>query len=370
LPAERSTNTRVCLVNLGWTMTEAVVVGAGVFGLAVARELAGRGWSVQLIDQLPAGTSGPSTARLRILRCSHGADEWYTDSAWRGRAGWLELAAECGRELFVQCGVLLFAGGASGTDWEQASLAMLPRLGIPVERLAVDELAGRFTGLDGHGADFVVYEPAAGVLRAREAVLALQASAIRRGVRVLQATAHPDGAGVLVDGRRLDADLVVWAVGPGLPRLFPGLTSVTEVPEGMVEFPPPAAPSASPVGSAAARPGPAWVDRGRDIYGLPALDGLGERVGPVNDLADGGWRAKLRLRRPDLAEQAVPGIDPCSYAAMPDHHFLLAAHPDHRRVWLVGGDSGHGFKHGCAWACYVSDVLEGRREPLARFGLR
>jgi sarcosine oxidase len=351
-------------------MSEAVVVGAGVFGLAAARELAGRGWSVQLIDRLQPGTSGPSTARLRVLRCSYGEDEWYAESAWRSRAGWLELAAESGRELFVQCGVLLFAGsGGGGTDWERASLQVLDRLGIPVQRLAVAEFAEQFPGLDAGGADFVVYEPAAGVLRAREAVLALHESAVRRGVRVLQATAYPDGAGVLVDDQRIDADLVVWAVGPALPRLFPGLTSVTEVPEGMVEFAPPSAPVA-PSHPPAIHPGPAWVDRGCDLYGLPALDGHGPRVGPVNDLADQRWRASLRLRRPDLAGQPVPGIDPCSYADLPDHHFLLAAHPEHERLWLLGGDSGHGFKHGCAWACYVSDVLEGRQQPLARFRLR
>jgi sarcosine oxidase len=348
----------------GWPMTEAIVVGAGVFGLATARELAGRGWSVQLIDRLPPGTAGPSAARLRVLRCSNGADEWYTESAWRSRAGWLELAAECGRELFVQCGVVLFAsaGVPAETSWEQASLEMLQRLKIPVERLAADEVSGRFPGLDGRGAGFALYEPAAGVLRAREAMLALRDSAIRRGVRLRQATARPDGAGVLVDGRRLDADLVVWAVGTGLPDLFPGLTSVTVVPEGMVEFAPPAT-----TGSA---PAPAWLDRQADLYGLPALDGLGERVGTVNDLADPGWRANLGMRRPELADQPVPGIDPCAYADMPDRHFLLAGHPEHARVWLVGGDSGHGFKHGCGWGSYVSDVLEGKQQPLPRFKLR
>ncbi|HEX4726144.1 MAG TPA: FAD-dependent oxidoreductase, partial [Jatrophihabitans sp.] len=90
-------------------VTEAIVVGAGVFGLATARELAGRGWSVRLVDRVPPATAGPSAARLRILRCAHGTDEWYTASAWRSRTGWLQLAAECGRELFAECGVLVFA---------------------------------------------------------------------------------------------------------------------------------------------------------------------------------------------------------------------------------------------------------------------
>ncbi|HEX4729196.1 MAG TPA: hypothetical protein VH298_15430, partial [Jatrophihabitans sp.] len=102
----------------------------------------------------------------------------------------------------------------------------------------------------------------------------------------------------------------------------------------------------------------------------PALDGFGERVGPVNELADPRWRAELGRRRPELADQPVPGIDPCAFAQTPDRHFLLARHPAHQRVWLVGGDSGHGFKHGIAWGCHVADVLTGQQQPLPRFRLR
>jgi sarcosine oxidase len=358
-------------------VSEAIVVGAGVFGLATARELAGRGWSVRLVDRVPPGTAGPSAARLRILRCAHGPDEWYASSAWRARSGWQALAAECGRELFEQCGVLLFADPSEDdpfeadpaegdpAGWLRASLVVLRRLGIPAQRLAAAEVAERFPGLDGQGAGFALYEPMAGVLRAREAMLALWDSAVGRGVRLIQATARPDGAGVVLDGSRIEADLVVWAAGCALPELFPGLTSITEVPEGMVEFAPLAQADSAPHQAR-----PAWVDRGSDRYGLPALDGFGERVGPVNELADPRWRADLRRRRPELADQPVPGIDPCAFAAMPDRHFLLARHPEQPRTWLVGGDSGHGFKHGIEWGRYVSDVLEGRQQPLPRFRLR
>jgi len=130
----------------------------------------------------------------------------------------------------------------------------------------------------------------------------------------------------------------------------------------MVEFAPPV--------QAGSGLGPAWLDRATELYGLPALDGFGERIGPVNELADPRWRAELGRRRPELADQPVPGIDPCAFAATPDRHFLLARHPEHHRVWLVGGDSGHGFKHGPEWGHYVSDVLEDRQEPLPRFKLR
>jgi sarcosine oxidase len=63
------------------------------------------------------------------------------------------------------------------------------------------------------------------------------------------------------------------------------------------------------------------------------------------------------------------GARTCQYALTADTNFVIAPHPDHDRVWLLGGGSGHGFKHGPALAEYVLDLLEGRSEPEERFGL-
>jgi sarcosine oxidase len=50
-------------------------------------------------------------------------------------------------------------------------------------------------------------------------------------------------------------------------------------------------------------------------------------------------------------------------------NFLIARHPEHERVWLLGGGSGHGFKHGPALGDYVAGVLAGDEEPDPRFSL-
>lgn len=253
--------------------------------------------------------------------------------------------------------MLLFASGqAAATEWERASLQVLQRLDIPVQWLAAAEVAERFAGLHGRDVDFAGYEPAGGVLRARSAVLALRDSALGRGVQLLRGQARPaTGTGRGPGG-------VVG--GGGTAGRVPGRTSVVEVSEGMVESPPPER-SAGPTAGI-----PAWVEGNRDVYCLPALDGLGERIGPVLGPSDQRWRQTLRLRQPGRADVPVPGIEPCSYANTPDRDFLLAALPDQPQVWLVGGDSGHGFKHGPAWASHVCDVIERRVAPLARFGLR
>ena len=53
----------------------------------------------------------------------------------------------------------------------------------------------------------------------------------------------------------------------------------------------------------------------------------------------------------------------CQYDLTADTHFLVDRHPERDRWWLVGGGSGHGFKHGPAIGEYVADCIEGTREP-------
>ncbi|MBA3800662.1 MAG: hypothetical protein H0X18_16520, partial [Geodermatophilaceae bacterium] len=57
------------------------------------------------------------------------------------------------------------------------------------------------------------------------------------------------------------------------------------------------------------------------------------------------------------------------YELTGDHHFVIAPIDDTAREWIVGGGSGHGFKHGPALGEYVADLLEGREKPRAAFAL-
>jgi len=160
---------------------------------------------------------------------------------------------------------------------------------------------------------------------------------------------------------------VVWAVGSALPMLFPGLTSAVAVPERTADFRP--APVQPDAGQPRFGGAPAWLDRGRDLYGFPPLDGFGPRVGPAVPERDTWW-ADLAALLPGLADQPLAAVEPCEYTAMPDGHFLLAEHPERPGVWLLGGDSGHGFKHGPAWGAFAADVVTGLVAPPDRFRLR
>ena len=38
----------------------------------------------------------------------------------------------------------------------------------------------------------------------------------------------------------------------------------------------------------------------------------------------------------------------CQYENSPDNNFIIDRHPKYEKVWLLGGGSGHGFKHSAA----------------------
>jgi glycine/D-amino acid oxidase-like deaminating enzyme len=80
-------------------------------------------------------------------------------------------------------------------------------------------------------------------------------------------------------------------------------------------------------------------------------------------------REYLALRFPDLARAPVLGAPACHYSLTEDSNFIFAPRPGAAGQWLLGGGSGHGFKHGPAVAEHVAAVLGGRAEPEERFAL-
>jgi len=356
-----------------------VVVGAGVMGAWTALRALEDGRDTLLVDAFgPGDPRATSSEASRLSRASHGTDEWYTRSSRLAREDWIALGEETNEPLFVQTGVAWLAHREGG--FETASQATLTRLGIPVERLEPEEAGRRWPALATDDLAFVVHEPEAGVLRAARGVAATVGAFARRGGRDLVARVRPgriEGSRLvdLVDegGKRLSADAFVFAAGPWLPRLFPellgNLIAVTK--QDVLYF-----------GRASTGPRfeapqfPAWIDYDRAFYGTPALDGHGPKVAPddygrafdpdsedrlVDPESVGRTREFLATRFPDLATQPVIETRVCQYESTLDTHFVIDRHPDLGNVWLVGGGSGHGFKHGPQIGRHVVELLNGRR---------
>ena len=127
-----------------------------------------------------------------------------------------------------------------------------------------------------------------------------------------------------------------------------------------------------------------WVDFDNGVYGVGDLDGRGfkaspDREGPAFDPDSGERvasdekeqeaRAYLATRFPALADAPLVGTRSCPYSLTEDTNFLIVPHLEHERVWLLGGGSGHGFKHGLALAEYVERLLNSEEEPSEAFAL-
>jgi len=337
----------------------AIVVGAGVFGASTARALALRGWDVTLVEQYTPGTvRSASGGDTRLLRMSHGGVDWYAELAWRGRAGWLALQEETGTRIWEPVGVAWFAHRADG--FEARSRDALTRLGVRHEWLApedardlypsvaVDDLAGVLLELDG------------GVLHARRATELLVEDGLRHGVRLETGRSTPADPPT--------ADAVVWACGAWLPQLFPSVVDLTLSRRDVFFF----------GGDGAWRGRPGFCDYDASFYGHAEIGGLGVKVAPdlPGDSIDPDTLERLPLpsraaearayaarRFPGLAHAPIVGGRVCQYVLTADTHFLVAPHPEQPAWWLVGGGSGHGFKHGPAFGDYVADCVEGLREP-------
>jgi sarcosine oxidase len=104
-----------------------------------------------------------------------------------------------------------------------------------------------------------------------------------------------------------------------------------------------------------------------DRHGAPQDPDTAERLPSLEALAHA--RSAIARVLPALAQAPVVEARVCQYENTSNGDFLIDRHPSLKNVWVVGGGSGHGFKHGPALGRYVTRlVLEGG-EPEARFCL-
>ena len=362
---------------------DVAVIGAGVFGAWTALTLRRSGYSVLLVDAYGVGNSRSSSGgESRIIRMGYGDDEIYTRSAIRSLVQWRELSAKCDEPIFYPTGVLWLA---SKTDsYAVKCAATLERVGVAIEKLDSRQLASRYSQLMTTDIEWALLERDSGALMARRGVQAVVRSAINKGVdyrvdRIHTPTSIPP---VTESGERIAAARYVFACGPWLPELFPEIlrdrinpTRQEVIFFGAQQNARDYSPSSLPI----------WVDFDNEAYGFPDLENRGVKVaidrhGPSfdPDLGDrvvtseglNEARAYLAHRVPRLRGAPVVEARVCQYENTSNGDFLIDRHPDHEGVWLVGGGSGHGFKHGPAIGEYMLGRLSGDEEAIEpRFSL-
>lgn len=362
------------------------VVGTGVFGAWTGLMLRRSGARVLMVDQFGPGNSRQSSGgESRVLRAGYGSDAVYTRFAQRSLHEWKDLMARTGERLFHETGVLWMARAHDALT--TSTVATLRAEGVPHELLDRDALVRRYPQIDFGPVSWGVVEPTSGVLMARRAVQAAVRQAIAEGATFeIAAVPPPAGRGRLASvtrtsGATVAAGVFVFALGPWLGKAFPTLLgdrihpTRQEVfyfgtPPGDARFAPPAMP--------------AWIDFGGETYGIPDIEAKGFKIapdahGPPFDPDDGervvapatlaAVRAFAAARFPALRDAPLVASEVCQYENSSNGDFLIDRHPDFDNVWLVGGGSGHGFKHGPAVGEYVAARIADGRETDARFSL-
>ena len=341
------------------------VVGAGVFGAWTAHHLLAQGHRVTLVEaHAPAHSRASSGGESRMTRAAYGKDAIYAKMAHDSLGQWKRLSAHSGLPIFHPTGVLFFAAG--NEPYISDSIAVGRRLGFATEAMNRAQMARRFPMIDFSGIDLGVFEPGFGALMARRSVATLVERFVRAGgIYRHAAVAPPDmtkplRALTLSSGETLAADRFVFAAGPWLGKLFPDLLAhrIFATRQEIFFF---AAPPGDPRFTGPTMPG--WADfNGGDLYyGFPDLEGRGVKFardthGPLVDpdtqsrrFSDEALAAvtTFRDRRfPLLRGAPLTESRVCQYENSSNGDFLIDRHPGHTNVVLVGGGSGHGFKHG------------------------
>lgn len=374
----------------GSSRSHVVVVGAGVFGAWTAVHLLRGGHRVTLIDAWgPAHSRASSGGESRMTRAAYGKDAIYARMALDSLKEWKALGQSSGTPVFHETGVLFFF--ASQHDYARDSLAAHKELGLPTQALGRAEMARRFPMIDFDGIEVGIFEPGFGVLMARRAVRTLVEQFVRLGGSYMTGAALPPdsprrdklGSLRLRSGQRIEADSFVFALGPWLPRLFPDVigSRIQPTRQEVFFFAPPAGDRRF---LASAMPG--WADfNGGDVYyGMPDIDSRGIKF--AHDAHGAEVDPDTQSRRPSdaaLAEivafrdrrfpllRGAPLTEArvCQYENSSNGDFLIDFHPHLPNVLLVGGGSGHGFKHGPEVGRYAAARLLGLVSPEPRFGL-
>ena len=368
------------------------VIGAGAFGGWTALHLLECGVRVTLLDAWGPGNSRASSGgETRVMRGAYGPNQPYTEIAARALKLWAKYERRWKRQFLHRTGVLWMASGADDS-FERGSIESLRSTKIKFQELSTAQMKKRWPQINFEEIEWAIFEPECGYLDARASCQAVVEAFIAARGKYRQVAVRADGLDsgpvrrlTLSDDSPLKADFYVFACGPWLGKLFPKTIGdlVQPTKQDIFFFGTPAGDDRFTDAHM-----PVWGDhRGSFRYGIPGSARRGFKIaddtrGPVFDPTNGervvssetlrDIREYIAFRFPALKAAPLVETRVCQYEQTPDSNFIIDRHPADENVWIVGGGSGHGFKHGPAIGEMIAELILKDREPdaiwrLARF---
>ena len=325
---------------------DVAVVGAGVVGLAVARELSRRGARVAVFERtgIGAGASGVQPGGVR--------QQWGTPIGCRLARESAAFYAEADEHLgspmplgFRRCGYLFLAHSEGSLARLTANVAVQNGEGVPSRIVSPGEATELVPGL-------TVETVAGGAWCAEDGYFDLPQGVIEAFARGLDVRLKEVRSPVEVE-----ADTIVVAAGADTPALVPGLPIERE--DRYLFF-------SEPVHERLLEALVVSAERrfaAKQLHSGPLLaSDLGARG---DDAQRERWRANVRAAieelLPRLAYVSFPVLVRGEYDVTPDHQPILGQAGD--GLYVAAGFSGHGFMIAPAVARILADaILEGRRD--------
>lgn len=405
---------------IGRSSADIVVIGAGAWGGWTAFNLRQMGANVTLVDAYGPGngksTSGDESRGVRSSYGDRSTGEHWMLWAREAMKRWAAFDETWGRDmrlgLYHTTGDLIMRA-----DWEPFLVnnkKWWDKHNIPYQALKAEDVRKEFPVISMDDMNIVLYEPDAGVVRARRACQAVAAAFEHMGGKIVIGRASPSKISngrleeiSLDTGGTLRADTFVYAPGPWMQKTFPelfeknpmrtplGYVCYYGTPVGDERFTYPNLPSfnfpgvtgwaALPVDNRGFRvrggeraPGAQAQGGGRGGNGRGAANGGGGGGGGFNtanvppaqldpDTSDrwadashiDGPRRFVAHRFPLLKDAPLLATHSCHYEISPSGNFIVDRHPQRTNVWIAGGGNAEGFKFGPVIGEYVAQRVLG-----------
>ena len=346
--------------------TDVAVIGAGVIGLSCARELAGAGVNVTVLEAAEAAGRGSSALANGGIRAQFTTEVNIAFS--RFSIGELEaLERTVGGLGFHQTGYLLLAGADASERRLRDAIELQRRLGVETRWLEPAEIASLVPFVRAEGIRGGTFHARDGFLDPAGLVAALLAEARTRGATIVTRAAvsaiEPGFVARYTNGD-LQADAIVNAAGTGaraVARLLGSDVPVEPVRRNLAHV-------MDPSRAGGLTPMTVDVDTGVLVRREPA----GGWVVAYSDPGDPpGWdtsvdpaflpalAARLPNRFPSILD--LP-MDPSQcwaglYPETPDHHAIIGEDPAVPGLFHCVGFGGHGLMHAPAAGRAIRELV-------------
>lgn len=357
------------------------IVGAGIFGLAAALELRGRGHQVALFEQgeIPYPQAS-STDVSKAIRRTNYPEQTYVELVERAAHQWRSWHERLSRAIYYQPGKLMISPDIDPNGPIYKSWQAWENTAGGTRVLSLQEARRRFPQFTLHPDDTLLEDPWTGYLRSGQAVADLADLARAEGVLIYSQTPVQEiedhgQVRFICKNDTPEFDRAVIAAGAWVTRLLPQFNRHLHLTRQQMAFFVPKNPELFE-GTF-----PLWsvLSKNEGWYGFPLLQEgyvkvaddlkVEEITNPDIERAPtdeflAAAEAFVADRIPALANAELIGGRSCLYTNTPDNHFVIDWLPNSQRLLVAGCGSGHGFKFGGSIGPVIADALEEKHNSL------